>query len=162
MLCVRTSYPLVDLFKMTDTYPVDLLGCPANVLEVEPRRWIWGVGLFMLAQVGILALQDAIGPAFFLPKSLNATAPVYDYHPPLTAPADAEAGGKTLGDCAICMDAIVAEEGDGEEDEDGGGTTVAGAIVGRAKKARARKGYALAPCHHLFVSATPCAWERLS
>jgi hypothetical protein len=125
----------------------DLMGCPVNVLSIEPRSWIWLVALFMMAQVGILLMQEAFGPSFFLPSSWTVTAPIYDYHPPLDGPSDAESGSSSsLGDCAICMDAIV-QELENEED-----SSEIGGFMGRAKKARARKNYALAPCHHLFVS----------
>lgn len=63
---------------------IDFIGCPKNVLDVEPRctlptvllvapdsyvhpAWIWLVVLIMFLQVIIIALQDRLGPAFFLP-----------------------------------------------------------------------------------------------
>jgi hypothetical protein len=66
----------------------DLLGCPENVLDVEPKRmcfpvlpdhssltsacaaWIALLGVIMLLEVCILLLQEAVGPTFFLPVSV--------------------------------------------------------------------------------------------
>lgn len=61
---------------------------------------------------------------------------VYDYHPLLQQP-DPEAPEQSLGDCSICMDAILLEKDAGKSG------LLAGASVKRS--------YALAPCHHLFV-----------
>ena len=121
----------------------------------------------MLLQVAVLVLQDRTRPDFFLPRRL-ARAQTYDYHPPLplAPPGDAEAAAGTgaaaasLGDCAICMDAIVvadARRRDADGGEKRGGLLGAvGAGVGAG-----RKSYSLAPCHHLFVSARARACVRV-
>ncbi|KAI8974598.1 hypothetical protein BD414DRAFT_498160 [Trametes punicea] len=135
------------------------LGCPKNILDVEPRRWIYAVGLFMFAQVLVILLQERIGPAFFLPRALSRTQ-TYDYHPPLPLP-DPEAPDQSLGDCAICMDAILVDPGlrrrskstDGKERPVIGR---AGGILG--KVGGAKKTYSLAPCHHLFHTACLERW----
>ncbi|KAI0793636.1 hypothetical protein C8Q74DRAFT_1243576 [Fomes fomentarius] len=85
----------------------DFLGCPKNIFDVEPRRWIYAVALFMLVQVLVVLVQEHIDPGFFLPRRM-ARVQSYDYHPPLPLP-DPEAPDQTLGDCAICMDAIVVD-----------------------------------------------------
>ncbi|KAI0644285.1 hypothetical protein C8Q79DRAFT_913528 [Trametes meyenii] len=135
------------------------LACPKNILDVEPRRWIYFVGLFMLAQVCIIFLQERVDPAFFLPKRMSP-AQTYDYHPPLPLP-DPEAPEQTLGDCAICMDAILVDPSlqrrskstDAKERPVLGR---AGGLLG--KVGGARKTYSLAPCHHLFHTACLERW----
>ncbi|KAI0666870.1 hypothetical protein C8Q78DRAFT_1057520 [Trametes maxima] len=135
------------------------LACPKNILDVEPRRWIYFVGLFMLAQVCIIFLQERVDPAFFLPKRMSP-AQTYDYHPPLPLP-DPEAPEQTLGDCAICMDAILVDPSLQRRSKS---TDVkerpvlgrAGGILG--KVGGARKSYSLAPCHHLFHTACLERW----
>jgi len=89
-------------------------------------------------QLAVLFAQDQLGPAFFLPKGW-VTADTYDYHPLLPQP-DPEAPEQTLGDCAICMDAIVAAP-------EPAATRVKSNLLHGAAVKRA---YALAPCHHLF------------
>jgi len=78
---------------------------------------------------------------------------------------DSEAPEQSLGDCAICMDAIVVDaraRGQGEKEKlgtwDAQGTSGGGLLSAMQmgiEGAGARKVYSLAPCHHLFVSA---AW----
>jgi hypothetical protein len=48
----------------------------------------------------------------------------------------------SLGDCSICMEPIYVQPDTGDE------------TVGRLKAAANRRTYAVAPCHHLFVSST--------
>ncbi|KAI0351865.1 hypothetical protein OH77DRAFT_1486589 [Trametes cingulata] len=135
------------------------LGCPKNILDVEPRRWIYAVALFMFVHVSVIFLQEHVDPAFFLPKRMSR-AQTYDYHPPLPLP-DPEAPEQTLGDCAICMDAILVDpslrrrskSSDGKERPVIGR---AGGILG--KVGGARKTYSLAPCHHLFHTACLERW----
>ena len=130
----------------------DFLGCSKNIFDSEPRPWFFLVALLMLFQVGVLVLQEHAGPAFFLPQRVSRPQ-TYNYHPPLPLP-DPEAPEQTLGDCAICMDAIEVDPGLRRRSKSGEGErrgflklgTVAGA-------AAARKSYSLAPCHHLFVSS---------
>lgn len=76
-----------------------------------------------------------------------AQTQTYDYHPPITLP-DPEAPEQSLGDCSICMDAILIDptlqRGDDEKDQ----------LLGLGRWGQAadmRKSYSLAPCHHLFV-----------
>ena len=88
----------------------------------------------------------------------------YDYHPPMRL-ADSESPDRSLGDCAICMDAIIVDPPVGEKgystSKDAAWT---GAVEGHSDgifnvvhrnvvgSANMRKSYSLAPCHHLFVS----------
>ncbi|KAL1942983.1 hypothetical protein VTO73DRAFT_4654 [Trametes versicolor] len=135
------------------------LGCPKNILDVQPRRWIYAVALLMFVQVSVIFLQERVDPAFFLPKRMSR-APTHDYHPPMPLP-DPEAPEQTLGDCAICMDAILVDpslrrrskSSDGKERPAIGR---AGGILG--KVAASRKTYSLAPCHHLFHTACLERW----
>ncbi|OSD00125.1 hypothetical protein PYCCODRAFT_1453440 [Trametes coccinea BRFM310] len=138
------------------------LGCPKNILDVEPRRWIYGVGLFMFFQVLVILLQERLGPAFFLPKGLSRTQ-TYDYHPPMPLP-DPEAPDQSLGDCAICMDAILVDptlrrrskSSDGKERP-----VIARATGILGKVGSAKKTYSLAPCHHLFHTACLERWLEI-
>ena len=99
-------------------------------------------------------------------RSQLAAAKVYDYHPPMRLP-DPESPDRSLGDCAICMDAITVGPPAGERgDSSSMEATWAGTAEGRpggilsavhrnvVGTANLRKRYNLAPCHHLFVSST--------
>lgn len=153
------------------------MACPRNILDVEPRckphhvsfprrlpipiltsiaAWVWLVVLFMALQIGILLLQDFFGPTFFLPRKMVKQTG-YDYHPSIPLP-DPEAPEQTLGDCAICMDAIEVDaslrQRSGVEDEkekERGRSSGFGRSGTLWAQAGVRKSYSLAPCHHLFV-----------
>ncbi|KAH9926336.1 uncharacterized protein BXZ73DRAFT_49527 [Epithele typhae] len=147
-------------------YACYFLGCPKNIFDVEPRPWIFLLALLMLAQAGTLDFQTRFGPTFFLPRRV-ARAETYDYHPPLPLP-DPEAPEQSLGDCAICMDAIEVDDGmrrrrsksrDGLLGGGGSGAEErAGFFRSVAGKGAARKSYSLAPCHHLFHTACLERW----
>jgi len=78
---------------------------------------------------------------------------------------DPESPDRSLGDCAICMDAIIVDPHGGEK---GSSTSKEAAWAGTVEghsggifnvvhrnvvgTASMRKSYSLAPCHHLFVS----------
>ncbi|KAJ3847287.1 hypothetical protein EV368DRAFT_51477 [Lentinula lateritia] len=153
------------------------LACPRNVLDVEPRYWSYYLATFVCLQAMALMLQEYFGPTFFLPKRFS-TINTYDYHPPLPVP-DEESPEKSLGDCAICMDAIIvdlslrqthdvsaslgnwdvkASGADGRRITSniraGGGaidpTGLLDAFQRGVGSAVTRKSYSLAPCHHLF------------
>ncbi|KAF5353145.1 hypothetical protein D9758_008759 [Tetrapyrgos nigripes] len=105
------------------------LTCPRNVLEVEPRNWAYHLAAFVSLQAIVVVLQECLGPTFFLPKRLSelATVKTYDYHPPLPLPnPDPEQPEQSLGDCSICMDAIIVHVakdsvvGGGERSRSGG------------------------------------------
>ncbi|KAH7885835.1 hypothetical protein F5I97DRAFT_1809172 [Phlebopus sp. FC_14] len=116
------------------------LACPNNVLDVEARRWSYYLCTFVLLQVAVILLQRKLGPAFFLPKRF-ATVQTYDYHPPLPLSAsDPESPDQSLGDCAICMEAIHVDDGKPSHQ----------VASGLLQKVGRRKNYSLAPCHHLF------------
>ncbi|OBZ78657.1 DSC E3 ubiquitin ligase complex subunit 1 [Grifola frondosa] len=144
------------------------LGCPKNILDVETRNWIYGVACLMFIQVFIIMLQDTISPTFFLPGRMS-NVQTYDYHPPMPLP-DPEAPEQTLGDCAICMDAIQVDpalrrrskSSDGKEEVIGfglgSGGRRTGGILGVVGASGARKSYSLAPCHHLFHTACLERW----
>ncbi|KAG2011699.1 hypothetical protein CC2G_011787 [Coprinopsis cinerea AmutBmut pab1-1] len=143
------------------------LWCPKNVLEVEPRPWAPFLALSVIFQALLLILQDTIGPSFFLPERFKATQG-YNYHPPMPLP-DSESPDQSLGDCAICMDAILvdpslrsrkSESLDSEKKRGASGSGMAGSSTGAnsrmglfggvVKSSNARKNYSLAPCCHLF------------
>jgi len=134
------------------------LACPKNVLDVEPRSWIYFLTLFMFLQVLVIILQEHLGPAFFLPKRF-VKGKTYDYHPPMPLP-DSESPEQSLGDCAICMDAIVLDNSSRhrskstDERKDHGIVIAGGGLLNAVQMgvgaSAARKNYSLAPCHHLF------------
>ncbi|KDR80565.1 hypothetical protein GALMADRAFT_61277 [Galerina marginata CBS 339.88] len=143
------------------------LACPRNVLEVEPRAWSWLLALVVVLQAFLVILQDTFGPTFFLPQRFTHAKP-HDYHP-LMQPPDTEAPDQSLGDCAICMDAITVDpllrrrskslDTRDEWDDKGGRSGFRmGKSVGSVFNAMqmgvgatsARKNYSLAPCSHLF------------
>ncbi|KAJ7091331.1 hypothetical protein B0H15DRAFT_930088 [Mycena belliarum] len=141
--------------------------CPKNVLEIEPRPWSYFLGAFVCLQVAVVILQDtALGPTFFLPRRYAAVK-TYDYHPVMPLP-DLESPDQSLGDCAICMDAIYVDPSlrrrptslDDKSDRDKtsvkgtGKRKTRGGILNAVQmgvgSATVRKNYSLAPCHHLF------------
>ena len=109
---------------------------------------------------------------YLLTPPQYATVKTYNYHPPLPSP-DSEAPEQSLGDCAICMDAIRLDSSGRYQSEMGisgewnhdpsspngsrrksqgnpGGLFTA--INMGIDSPGTRKVYSLAPCHHLFVS----------
>ena len=73
--------------------------------------------------------------------------------------SDIEAPGASLGDCAICMDAIRYDEKErASQGADEKREAVVGGLLGRfgvggKVSTGKRKNYSLSPCHHLFVSS---------
>ncbi|KAF9133910.1 hypothetical protein BGW39_008665 [Mortierella sp. 14UC] len=134
--------------------PVYFYGCPENLMGHEPTPWIWGLVVWMALQVGVLLLQDWLGPRFFVPKKY--LPPIYDYHPILPA-ADEESGaGRTSPgghrhghqqDCAICMLPI----------DTASGAARLSSVVGSL----GRLNYMLTPCGHLFHSDCLERWMRI-
>lgn len=130
------------------------LAYKGNILDIEAKEWFWPLAAVLVAEVLVIRLQELFGPAFFLPKRLS-NVPTYDYHPPIPLP-DPEAPEQSLGDCAICMDAILvdpvnskrARSSDGKEP----GDLDLGGLLNRVSRGASggRKNYSLAPCHHLF------------
>jgi hypothetical protein len=69
--------------------------------------------LWTAAQVGVVLLQDVLGPRFFIPRALQPKK--YDYRRQIAAPAAAADGGTVvIGfaaaagalDCPICMSEV--------------------------------------------------------
>jgi hypothetical protein len=107
-----------------------------------------------------------------------AAVKTYDYHPPMPSP-DSEAPEQSLGDCAICMDAIRLEPSGRHQSEKGTsaewdrdaitpsnsrrmslgnpGGLLSAMHIGMESPGT-RKIYSLAPCHHLFVSSIFLSW----
>ena len=114
----------------------------------------------MLIQVLVVLLQEHVDPCFFLPQRVSRVQ-TYNYHPAIPLP-DPEAPEQTLGDCAICMEAILVDPSlrRRSKSSDAKERPVIGVGDGIAlpflKKVggATRKTYSLAPCHHLFVSAS--------
>ncbi|KAJ7155449.1 hypothetical protein C8R43DRAFT_884617 [Mycena crocata] len=143
--------------------------CPKNVLDIEPRPWSSFLAAFVCLQMGVVIVQDLASPTFFLPRRYAAVK-IYNYHPAMPLPDnDLESPDQSLGDCAICMDAIHVDPSlrrrptslDDKSDWEKKGTSkrkprggTAGGILNAVQigvgSATARKNYSLAPCHHLF------------
>ena len=51
--------------------PVYFYACPENLMGHETTPWIWGLVLWVALQVGVLFLQDWLGPRFFVPKKVS-------------------------------------------------------------------------------------------
>ncbi|KAG6852138.1 hypothetical protein C0991_002659 [Blastosporella zonata] len=166
------------------------LACPKNVLEIEPRRWSYLLAAFVCLQSVVVMLQEHLGPAFFLPKRVclsqmamyfrdvitddtfqYITVKTYDYHPPMPLP-DPEAPEQSLGDCAICMDAIIVGRNTGsasakEWDVEGGeglnkkSASLLTEFQMGIEGSVARRTYSLAPCSHLFVSGRSICLSRV-
>ncbi|KIO00180.1 hypothetical protein M404DRAFT_1004110 [Pisolithus tinctorius Marx 270] len=139
--------PLLALFS-SDLY---FLANSTNVLDVEPRRWVYSLAAFVLFQVGVVLLQKFLGPAFFLPKRF-AMAQIYDYHPPMLLNMhDPEAPDQPLGDCSICMEVIHVKDSKQLQQVTGG----------LLQKVGIKKGYSVAPCHHIFHTECLEKWLAL-
>lgn len=130
--------------------PIYFYQCPENILGHEPTRWVWGLVLWVALQVGVLLLQDWLGPRFFVPKKY--LPPIYDYHPVLPV-ADQESGragtGNTHQDCAICLLPI--------DTAPHSGTARLSSVVGSL----GRLNYMLTPCGHLFHTDCLERWMRI-
>jgi len=135
--------------------------------------WAPILAIFVSLQAIIIVLQEWLGASFFLPRRYAATNG-YDYHQPIPLP-DPESPDQSLGDCAICMEAIIMEtsprhshsaDEKGRWDDsglgsrntakrkEGVGTTSASSLLSAMQRGvggvSSRKVYSLAPCHHLF------------
>ncbi|KAJ7890572.1 hypothetical protein B0H14DRAFT_3081695 [Mycena olivaceomarginata] len=138
--------------------------CPKNVLDIEPRPWS-----SILAGFVCLQMASCYPPGYSTTNRFQyAATKMYDYHPVMSAPNDSESPDQSLGDCAICMDAIYIDPSlrrrtslDGKSEWVAKGTSKrkakggsAGGILNAVQmgvgSATARKNYSLAPCHHLF------------
>ncbi|TFK52045.1 hypothetical protein OE88DRAFT_1658813 [Heliocybe sulcata] len=149
---MMTEYLLgTTVFRLAIAYY--FLAYKGNVLDIEAKEWFWPVAALLLAEVLVIRLQEVFGPTFFLPKRLS-TVPTYDYHPPMPLP-DPEAPDQSLGDCSICMDAILVDpsrsrRGRSSDGKEAGDLDLGGLLNKVSRGAAGRKSYSLAPCHHLF------------
>ncbi|THH03274.1 hypothetical protein EW145_g6386 [Phellinidium pouzarii] len=183
---LRAEY-LIGTTACRAFFALYLFACPKNVLDIDTSPLIYVIVGFVSLQAVVVLLQDYLGSGFFLPRGYSPPSQ-YDYHPYIPPP-DAEAPEPSLGDCAICMEAILVQpdvhlrrrslsgrslsgrrrsnsvkEREKEKERETGmrgildrieastgrSTSVAAGIGGSASK----RAYALAPCHHLFVSAS--------
>ncbi|KAJ2759598.1 hypothetical protein H4S06_002150 [Coemansia sp. BCRC 34490] len=70
-------------------FPIYLFGYSGNIALNPPTFFIWVLCAYSVAQAGVLLLQDALGPRFFIPAHLRPEG--YDYHHPLPlAAADSD------------------------------------------------------------------------
>ncbi|ODN80188.1 hypothetical protein L198_07845 [Cryptococcus wingfieldii CBS 7118] len=157
-----------------------------NIFFIEPKTWVWGLVLWQAVQVLILYAQEKFGPAFFLPKSM-APPEMYNYHPHIPPP-DAENPTPFDGEttCSICYDDVdlhpfspshpfsphspshahsnghmraastskTGGKGKDKKDEarEGGRDVLSGLGLGD------RRGYAIAPCGHVFHTDCLAQW----
>ncbi|KAJ1827495.1 hypothetical protein LPJ56_001635, partial [Coemansia sp. RSA 2599] len=68
-------------------FPLYAFACPQSLTFNQPSPFVWALVVYSLAQVAVLALQDLLGPRFFVPVSMLPE--VYNYHP-LLPPDDEE------------------------------------------------------------------------
>ena len=123
----------------------DVFACPDNVLFVSPSPTIWLTVLWQAIQIAILFAQERLGPAFFLPKSMQPPES-YNYHPYIP-PADPENPASEGGEektCSICMEEV--------------NTSPAGPTETILGLGGQRRSYAVAPCHHLFHTKCLSQW----
>jgi len=166
--------PCYIVFSATEYLPsmVTFPGCirlPSDDCRYSARHRPWPYLLPSSAGMP-LDIPQKVRPQL-TPSFQYAAVKTYDYHPVMPLPTDdPEAPDQSLGDCAICMDAIhvdpslrrrptsLDDKSDWEKTtskrKTRGGT--AGGILNAVQmgvgSATARKNYSLAPCHHLFVS----------
>ncbi|RKP34677.1 hypothetical protein BJ085DRAFT_588, partial [Dimargaris cristalligena] len=86
-------------------YPLYALGCSESIFaDQAPYPEVFHLVAYLGLQIGVLTLQDYLGPRFFLPARL--IPPTYNYHP-LLPPLDPEAAAGNdpsdgaARDCAI-------------------------------------------------------------
>ncbi|KAI8339033.1 hypothetical protein BC941DRAFT_350028 [Chlamydoabsidia padenii] len=117
------------------TIPLYFYAYPQNIIAQDTSLGVWVLVVYVMLQVGILFLQDTLGPRFFVPeKYLPQT---YNYHPILPPDDEETTQGSSKStqprDCAICMLSV-----------DTSSTAATGLhVLGRTQ-------YMMTPCHHLF------------
>jgi hypothetical protein len=140
------------------------------MLDVRPGirrhtpRLLWPrFFLAISSNIGFKFLFICSTPLIFF-RIQFATTKVYDYHPQMSIP-DSESPEQSLGDCSICMDAIVVDspshlgdKGHSGDRSSSGGSLFSVVQRGMAGASATRKDYSLAPCHHLFVSEGLLRW----
>lgn len=136
--------------------------CPENILLLETNPWAYGIILWLAIQVLFLVVQEYLGAHFFIPKGWISIPEVYDYHPNLMS--DPEAPEQNLGDCAICLEPIVArQEGAtfGNEKAGDGHLNPVGTGASLLINAGMRRQYAFTPCSHIMHTACLEQWMRV-
>ncbi|KAG8743811.1 hypothetical protein FRC10_011359 [Ceratobasidium sp. 414] len=117
-------------------------------ITVSPRLVLYAIGALYSFWVPQIVRNVKRGTRKALQKRyVLVQVELYDWHPPLPRP-DAEAPDTSLGDCAICMDDIVLPNPDM-----GGTKETSSLLAGVGVGVGTRSVYAIAPCHHMFVSA---------
>ena len=150
---------------------------PDSITALAMAGWVW-------VQVWALAVQDILGPRFFVPRGW--APPAYDYHPILRDTAgsdqDLESGGtlpirslradereppvedkprpkdrkKAMFDCAICM-----QEMDVPIIAAPGASGGSSSVTDGATSILSRRTYMVTPCRHIFHSTCLESWMRL-
>ena len=150
---------------------------PDSITALAMTGWVW-------IQVWLLAIQDILGPRFFVPQGW--APPAYDYHPILrdnTGPEqDLESGGtlpigslraderethvedkprpkdrkKAVFDCAICMQEMEVPVLAAPRAPGGSSSVTDGAT-----SILTRRTYMVTPCRHIFHSTCLESWMRL-
>ncbi|WVQ74741.1 hypothetical protein IAR50_004346 [Cryptococcus sp. DSM 104548] len=146
-----------------------------NIFFIEPKRWVWGLVLWQAVQVLVLYAQEKFGPAFFLPKSM-APPEMYNYHPHIP-PADPENPTPLDGEttCSICYDDVdlhphshpATHSRAASTSKSGGKDKKVKENEGRDRDVLSglglgdRRGYAIAPCGHVFHTNCLAQWMSI-
>ncbi|BCR86326.1 ubiquitin-protein ligase dscA [Aspergillus chevalieri] len=150
---------------------------PDSITALAMAGWVW-------IQVWLLAIQDILGPRFFVPRGW--APPAYDYHPILRddtgSEQDLESGGtlpigslraderepqaedkprpkdrkKAVFDCAICM-----QEMEVPVLAAPGASGGSSSVTDGATSILTRRTYMVTPCRHIFHSTCLESWMRL-
>lgn len=118
--------------------PLYLIACPRNIISTIAEKDVthYGLCVFLVAwtalQVGVLLLQDVLGPRFFVPRWMRPQQ--YNYRrrvAVLASQSDAESGESN--DCPICMMPVDTTE----------------------------RGYLITPCDHVFHDTCLQQWMEV-
>ncbi|WVQ85781.1 hypothetical protein IAT38_007948 [Cryptococcus sp. DSM 104549] len=150
-----------------------------NVFFIEKQGWVWGLALWQAVQIGVMFAQERLGPAFFLPKSMQPPES-YNYHPsiPLPDPENPSPFGPSPT-CSICYEEVDlhphhhhpsgarSRSHSPSASTSGAGAGASGSGAGQGQGLLGlgdlglgdkRRSYAVAPCGHVFHTKCLAQW----
>ncbi|KAJ2236618.1 hypothetical protein H4R99_005850 [Coemansia sp. RSA 1722] len=168
-------------------FPLYAFACPQSLTFNRPSPFVWALVVYSLAQVAVLALQDLLGPRFFVPVSMLPE--VYNYHPLLPPDddesrvgaeasddegSDSEGEGSTNSD--LDQDHDLEQSADGA-DQDGADQDEPARRRGNrecaiciqhvdvsptaASSLFGRAPYMVTPCHHVYHTECLTRWMEM-